>query len=218
MKMEKIENRIAILAYLPEDISLAIKGVKESLGVSYPNHETQTPHITLYSCKFSELKFLNLIEEIKSLHLRSFSLNLEKIKVEKNSKASDNLFTSIGFHDETPLRELHEKIWPVANQLRGDLVREKDAERFRAGIYDQKKFDLIKKYGYEYVGENFKPHITLGEIKKGEEEKLDGLRRSLDSLEGKEVKINKISILLSTRQIPSEVKVKESVVVEIDLA
>ncbi len=217
MNAEKIENRIAILVYLPSDISSAIIDAKEEINISYPNHETQTPHITLYSCKFSESKFLTLVEEIKNLQLQPFTLKLDKMTVVENVKVPTRLFTSIGFQDESPLRELHEKVWPVANRLRGDLVREKDIERFKAGIYTQEKFSHIEKYGYEYVGKTFEPHITLGEVEKGDSKKLEQLESLINPLSGKEFVVDRISVLLSTRLIPSEEKVKESEVIEIKL-
>lgn len=110
MIAEKVENRIAILIYLPSDISSVIKEAKEEINISYSNHKTQTPHITLYSCKFSESKFSALVEEIKNLQLQPINLKLDNMTVVENVKANSSLFVSIGFQDKFSLRQLHEKV------------------------------------------------------------------------------------------------------------
>lgn len=217
MELEKVENRVAVLVYLPEEVSAVVKEVKERTQTFYPNHETQAPHITLYSCKFDAAKFPELVQQIKNLSLKSFSIRLGEVVLTELNKGSKNLFASVGLEDESALHALHKQVVLVANRLRGNLIREKDIERFEKGIYSPELFSFIERYGYEHVGENFHPHITLGEVDSKDVEKADLLRTSLGSLAGKEVLINKMHILLSTRLVPSEKKVKESEVVEVDL-
>jgi 2'-5' RNA ligase len=217
MEPEKIEHRIAVLVYLPDEITSVIKHIKEETQTSYPNHETQTAHITIYSCRFNETKLDELVRRITNLNLRTFSVKLGKVGFVELNKGSKNLFASLGFEDETALRELHKAIWPIANELRGTLVREKDIGRFKSGVYSQELFSFIEKYGYEHVKENFRPHITLGEVGSNDVQKIGLLQKLTESLNGKEFVVNKIHILFSTRIIPSEKKIKESEVIEISL-
>lgn len=216
MESEKIETRITILAYLPTDISDSIHNAKELTGVSYPNHETSVPHITLYSCKFDEHKFEDLIHELKELKLAAFSIKLSHLSLVANSKGK-NLFASIGFQNSAPLQKIHEEVLRVANGLRGTLIREKDVDRFNKAIYSPEKFEHIKKYGYEYSKEYFDPHITLGEVNKDDTKKATELKKLLQVVEGAEIPVDRISVLLSQRYIPSEKKVKESQQIEIKL-
>lgn len=202
---------------MPEILSLGIKEIKERIQVSYPNHETQTPHITIYSCKFDASKIVELIQRIKDIKLKSFSLKLGDVTFKKLNKGSKNYFASIGLEDSASLTELHEKILSVANELRGDLIRAKDIERFNKGIYSSELFSFIKKYGYEHVRENFHPHITLGEIGEGQEDKIDQIKALSKSFTGREFEIKNINLILSTRLVPSEKKTKESENIIIEL-
>ena len=217
MDSETIENRIAILIYLPDDLSSGIRKIQEEAGISYPNHETKVPHITIYSCKFDESKFPELVQKIKDLSLRSFSLKLGDVTLDTLNKGSVNSFASIKFQDESLLHELHENILLVANELRVDLVRAKDIERFNKGIYSPELFSFIQKYGYEHVKENFHPHITLGEIMADKVENIEQVRELSRPYIGKEFKVESVCLVLSTRLIPSEEKVKDSESVEIKL-
>src|SRR3989344_8953771 len=92
---EKIENRIAILVYLPEEISKVIKNVKEITQTFYPNHETQTPHITIYSCKFDAAKLPDLIKPINKMRLESFPLKIGQLVFQDLNRGRPNLFASI---------------------------------------------------------------------------------------------------------------------------
>ncbi len=217
MDLETVENRIAILVFLSEDLSSAIKQIKEEAGVSYPNHETEVPHITIYSCKFDESKFLEIVQKIKDIKLKSFSLKLGEVMFEKLNKGSANSFASIRMQDDGPLVELHEKILLVANELRGDLVRAKDVERFNKGVYSPELFSFIQKYGYEHVKENFHPHITLGAIEGNQEEKIDQIQTLSHHLVGREFKVESLQLVLSSRLIPSEKRAKDSSAVDVAL-
>src|SRR5581483_6132912 len=202
------------IIYLPEKISSVIQNTKAQTGVSYPNHETATPHITIYSCKFDESKYPMLVERLRNVEKKTFSFRLGALSISQNSK-SPNLFASIGVQEDKKLRELHEKILEIGNELRGDLIRDKDIRRFKDGKLSLEKFQIIKKYGSEYAKEHFNPHITIGEVEKGDNEKIVLLKNLLSSIEHATVQVDKIYLLFSQRTIPDEKKLRETIKVEI---
>ncbi len=208
----KIETRIAVLLFLPDDISATIQ--KEEAGVYYQNHESSIPHITLYSCRFDDSKYSELVEKLREIKMEKFLAHLGKLQISKHDK-NNNIFVAFEIEDAGKLLELHEKVLEIANPLRGSLIREKDVKRFEKGIFTAEEFSAIEKYGYQYVKQYFNPHITIGEIQNDDPELLTLLRDHLVGLEGAIIPIEKIFVKILRRTVPEDKKIYESELTEI---
>ncbi len=214
MENAQIETKLAVLVYLPEAIAKSIQSIKDKTGVYYPDHESSVPHITLYSCKFDEAKYSELLEKLQVMSMEPFSITIGDLHVAKHDK-NKNMFVSFGFEDIGKLQELHEKVLAIANPLRGDLIRDKDIERFEKGIFSEEEFSFIKEYGYQYVKKFFNSHITIGEVDENKPEILEILKEGLEGIKGQQVLVDRMSVKLSYSLVPENKKVRDSEVTEI---
>ena len=148
--------------------------------------------------------------------MESFSITIGDLHVTKHDK-NKNMFVSFGFQDTSKLQELHEKVLAVANPLRGDLIRDKDVERFKKGIFSEEEFSFIKEYGYQYVKKFFNSHITIGEVEESKPEILEILKEGLEGIKGQQILVDRISVKLSYSLVPENKKVRDSEVTEIVL-
>lgn len=116
------------------------------------------PHITMYMGLFPEKNFELIFREL------SFVLSdypQFKVKMSEFRLTSDGyLFWDV----EKSLRiiELHKEIINSLNSLREGLLREK----YKTSLNDfsQAEQANINKFGFPFVLEEFKPHLTLGKI------------------------------------------------------
>lgn len=216
MEDSQVETKLAVLFYLSETMASSIQEIKNKTGVYYPDHASSVPHITLYSCKFDEAKYPELIEKLRSISMEPFYITIGDLSVTKHDK-NNNMFVSFGFENIGKLQELHEKVLAIANPLRGDLVRDKDIERYKKGIFTDEEFSFIKEYGYQYVKKFFNSHITIGEVDENKPEIIEILKEGLEGIKSQEVLVDKMSVKLSYSLIPENKKIKDSEVTEIFL-
>lgn len=214
----QIETRITIRIALPSDISEQIIKVKKKTGVYYPNAEDTIPHITLYACKFDESAYESLLNKLREVSQPSFALALSPVKTEIHNKYKEgNIFVYFGFEETDALEKLHQEVVSIANPLRGNLIRYKDIERFKKGLFSEEEFSFIEQYGYQYVGKNFNSHITIGEVEKEKAFLLEEVKEDLNILAGQTFRIDKFFVKLTKRIVPSEEKVFKSEITEIHL-
>lgn len=127
------------------------------------------PHITLYMGLFPEAERAAVVSELKTVAAETapFPIVLREIETSRDGY----LFWKV-VADE-PLRHLHERVVTALNPLRCGAVREKfleDQERFT-----KEECVYIMKYGFPWVLDRFRPHVTVGYLENGAAAAADAL-------------------------------------------
>ncbi len=211
---DQIESVISIFIRPPQDVSSQIVEVKSVSGLSYPDHEDSLPHATLYSSKFDDRKYPELLRQLEAMNAEAFDVALGGLVLKKMPERN-YIFCSLNFQDKTPLQQLHEKVLGITNPLRGDLIRQKDIERFQNGKMSPEGWLATQKYGFQYFMERYDPHITIGVLPMGNESRAEELKDQLKQLEGKAFNIDRMYVKLSTWTLPEQARVAESEITEI---
>lgn len=214
--MENTETTITILLRPSKEISDEILKVKKETNVYYPDHEDSLPHITLYGCKFEEGKYEELIDTLKKLKISQSNFTLTDLRFSEMPK-KNYTFVAFDIIEKEKLQDIHETVLSAVNPLRGDLVRNKDIERYKNGKMTEEEFSFTKKYGFQYYMEKYRPHITIGVIETGDKYKENILKQKLMHLEGTTFVADKIFVKLKKRTIPDEKVIFESESTEISL-
>jgi 2'-5' RNA ligase len=111
------------------------------------------PHSSMYMLQLST----DTIEQVKQL-LADIAHETKPLQLEASGYYQKEGFIDAGYTVSDELRNLQEKVLSVINPLR-DGMREKDKARMvEATGLPLKNY---QDYGYKYVGELFRPHITL---------------------------------------------------------
>lgn len=208
------ETRLSIILKLPKDIADLILATKEKTGVYYPNHVTSIPHITLYACAFDEQQYPELVRQLAAIQIAPFEVTIGELSFTKHDK-NNNTFVSFGFKNKGTLQELHEQVLAIANPLRGNLIRFKDAERSKKGIFSEEEFATIERYGYQYVNEHFNSHVTIGEVDEKDSGILETLKDALREIEGRTFLVDRFYAKHARTSLPDETKLFESEMTEI---
>ncbi len=111
------------------------------------------PHSSLYMLQLST----DTIEQVKQL-LADIAHETKSLQLEANGYYQKEGYIDTGYTVSGEVRNFQEKVLSVMNPLR-DGMREKDKARMveSTGLALKNYQD----YGYKYVGELFRPHITL---------------------------------------------------------
>jgi len=157
--MEKI---IGIHLNIPKSISKVILDIIKLTGIKYPRYYKFVPHLTLYRCRFPANRYSRLIRRLKALKLRSISLKINKVDIQRTDKGT--AFLSLIFAKAKPVKTLHRKVLQPANELRDNLIRLKDQHRLQQGLFSKKEQRYIARYGNQRVLSLYIPHLTLGEV------------------------------------------------------
>ncbi|KND52122.1 MAG: hypothetical protein AB198_00945 [Parcubacteria bacterium C7867-003] len=211
-----METTITVVIRPSEEISKKILEVKKKTGVYYPNHEDSPPHITLYRCKLEQGAYNEVIRTLSEIKIYPTELTLSKLSFSEIPKR-DYTFAYFDIVERDILQNIHETILNAVNPLRGDLVMNKDLERYKRGETTEEDFNLTKKYGFLYFMEKYNPHITIGTFPIGDMSKKNELVSELGELEGVKFKVDKIFVKYKTRTVPEENVVFESDTTEINL-
>jgi 2'-5' RNA ligase len=214
--MENAETSITIVFRPSVEISDEILKVKKEINVYYPDHEDSFPHITLYSCKFDESKYSELLNVLSNLKISPQEFTLSELTFSYIPKRN---YTFVYFDvvERNKLQNIHEIVLNSINPLRGDLVRNKDVERYKKGAMTESEFAFTQKYGFLYFMEKYNPHITIGVFTKEDQYKENILKVNLKGLVGKKFIADKIFVKLKKRAILDEKVIFESETTEIKL-
>ncbi len=188
------EHQIGIHIDVPRKVSDAIKSVSRDFGISHPSGELE-PHITLYYSKFNPDKFSTLVRNLELHNIEPFKVTLGEI-CGHYSDSRDKVFYTMRLANPEPVLKLHERVLKVANNLRGDLLREKDIIRQSEGKLNAKEMSYLKRYGSYRVLDNFHPHITLGVTDNTDERVDDKIRSAYAPLIGTKFNITNLTVCL----------------------
>lgn len=106
------------------------------------------PHVTLYDAEFPESNFEKLLDMGEDLgKLLPLDLTFDKFFYGWDG------YVAIFFKKTNQIYNFHKLVLEKLNPLRNGHQRNK---------YKKNQSDLVLKYGYHNVLENFEPHLTLG--------------------------------------------------------
>jgi len=128
------------------------------------------PHITLYMGLFPETERASLVRELKTVAAETapFPIVLREIETSRDGY----VFWKVVADDS--LLRLHERVVTALNPLRRGAVRDKFLE-------DQDRFTkdeciYIMKYGFPWVLDRFRPHVTVGHLGDGAATAADAIQ------------------------------------------
>jgi 2'-5' RNA ligase len=214
--METIETTVSIQVRPPQEMSDLIMDAKRALDIYYPGYEDAPPHTTLYLTRFNEEKYSELLESLKRVDAPPFEAQINTLEF-KERPLRDDVFVSLRYADPQQFIDLHTKVIEIANPLRENLIRYKDAERYKSGQKTEEEWTRIQRYGSQLCMEEYHPHITVGLMRSSDRERSLSLRERLQQLVGTSFMVDKIVVKLQRRSLPDETKIFESEITEIPL-
>lgn len=130
------------------------------MNEKYANQYTYSPHITYAITPIKEEHFERARKDLaKFIKSKSkFKVKISGIKLEKGK----NFFYLELIGDE--LFEIHKSVTILLNKHRDNCIRAKDSVKLQNGEFGKKDCEYIEKYGYSRVFDNFKSHITIGNV------------------------------------------------------
>lgn len=177
-----LSQEFVLFIYIPLPVAhqKVIKKLRKELG-----HDPiiKQAHITLYMCRFERASYKLLIKSLYDTELNKFSVNIDRLTFTPSKNGGK--FCSIKIKGKS-LQKIHEQIVSIANPLRNNLIRSKELQRVKDDVYSKKEIELLYKYGYVEVMENYRPHITIGDnvsvnaqLKKSSQSKVNQLDKTI---------------------------------------
>lgn len=172
-----METRLAYLDVyleLPDDMLEQARALNRrivsSAGGGVDFGAGRIPHITLYMGLFPETERASLVRELKPVAAETapFPIVLREIETSRDGYVFWKVVA------DEPLMRLHERVVAALNPLRRGAIRDKFLE-------DQDRFTkdeciYIMKYGFPWVLNRFRPHVTVGHLEDGAAAAADALR------------------------------------------
>lgn len=180
--------QIGIYLLLPKEWEEVIGEIKRSLLPISINYTI--PHLSLYSCVIKKEDFEIIVNQLKNINRKPFSITLSKVNVNIDD---GYYFLDVPLHDE--LLNLHKEIINIVNPIRKGLIRQKDIDKIENGFYSDKQINYINKYGHARVLDLFKPHITFGISKISNHDKLTiDLSDKVKTIKSKSFEVKEITV------------------------
>jgi 2'-5' RNA ligase len=154
-------KRIQIVFTLDNKISEKIIKLNQECrakldGEFYIDGKNFFPHITIYSAEFP---IANLITIKNSLKIIAHDIQSFKIETSKLYESDGTLMW--GFKNEKIINTIHRDILQLMNPYRNGYLRKKYSDKQYLNTLSKRQIVLVKKYGYQYVLDYYKPHITF---------------------------------------------------------
>lgn len=184
---------ISIRINFPEDITSALKKEKQRFITEYGSEYKSEPHITLYLDSYTADGYPRLLEKLRELIVKPFTITLLPPKMRAENDRHRNLYI-MDISNKAAISELSKTIAQIANPYRSPFMREKTRERLeREGIHTDGTRVIFEKLNLMEVDPD--PHITLGEIdfNKPQADILE-LQKNLKAIEGKEITVSSIAV------------------------
>ena len=195
-----MEYILTIRIPLPLKVKKVISREKKRLVTKYGSGYESEPHITLYLGRYSKSGFSRLVEYIETVSIKSFNISLLNPGVTMSKNRSTKFFF-LDVSSKKQIHDLHTRVLKAVALYRGSLLRRKDQNRVRQGLFSKKEVSNLNKYGYARVLKLFSPHITLGEV--GTDRagpKLSDLRKNLASIKGVNFAVDRIVLMLYEKE------------------
>ena len=122
---------------------------------------SDAPHLTLYQVPIFANNLNKLGERLKNLahNEKIYELIAANLTYNKGERSLE-----VGYENQKRLSDLQRNVIAAANDLRGDILLERDPARNEVAALWNAEGELgrnIRKFGYSEVGSLFRPHATL---------------------------------------------------------
>lgn len=195
-----MEYILSIRISFPQSITKVLKREKNRFIAKYGSAYKSEPHITLYLGRYTKRGFLKLIRDLQSLSIKQFIISLLEPKITREKALHRKLFF-VDVSNRKELYALHAAILKTAVRYRSSLLRKKEQERLRKGLYGKVERNNLKRYGYAQALQLFKPHITLGEVDiDAAQPTLANVKNNLRSLRGTKFSVLGFTALLHEKR------------------
>jgi 2'-5' RNA ligase len=188
-----MEHDISIRVTFPKEITGVLRQEKQRFITDYGSEYKSEPHITLYLDSYTADGYPKLLEALRGLRMKPFTISLLTPEIRIKHDRHHNLYV-MDVSNKTTLSKLREAIIKIADPYRSPFIREKTRERLkREGIQTD---GTRKSLGaYHLPEETFDPHITLGEIDFDKpQEDITETQKNLRSVEGKEIIVSGVTV------------------------
>ncbi len=188
-----MKYEISIRINFPEEITGVLREEKQRFISQYGSSYKSEPHITLYLDSYTADGYPKLLEGLRNLHIKPFTISLLEPQMRIENDRHRNLYI-MEISNEDALRELQHKISILAIPYRSPFIREKTQKELkRLGIdSDGVRKNLEKLHVPE---DAFDPHITLGEIDFDKPQAdITESRANLKSMEGREIIVSDVTV------------------------
>ncbi len=186
---------ISIRITFPDDITRVLREEKQRYIAEYGSSYKSEPHITLYLDSYTEEGYPKLLEELRPLRIKPFTISLLPPEVRHEENRRRNLYV-MEVSNKEQIRVLRNEITKLADPYRSPFIREKTNERLeREGIHTdgtRANYEMLRP-----PQDDFDPHITLGEIPfEKPQADIEESRKNLTSIEGREITVSSVSVSL----------------------
>lgn len=144
------------------------KKLKE-LGGTYALGSGHVPHITLYRATFPVKNLPAIKQELRQLMAEERSFMLRAGKYRQSALG----YVDVPYAKTKELLRLQRDIAGSLNPLREGVVNE--AERRNVAKTSERQMRSFDRFGYDFVGTHFVPHLTLTKFKTYHEDALEAL-------------------------------------------
>ena len=188
-----MEYVVSIRIPFPETIGNVLKREKDRFVSQYGSSYKSEPHITLYLDRYTREGFSKLINDLRGLSMKPFTISLLKPNVRLEEDRQNNLYV-MDVSDKEQIQELHDKILELAIRYQSPLLRSKVRHRLeQQGIYTDGKRENLKD---AYVDQTFDPHITLGQVGINDPQPdLKDVERNLKELVGEKITVSHLIVM-----------------------
>jgi 2'-5' RNA ligase len=184
---------ISIRVTFPEGIADVLRREKQRFISEYDSRYKSEPHITLYLDSYTAEGYPKLLEKLRGLSVKPFTISLLAPKVRAENDRHRNLYI-MDVSNKQQLNELHNKVSEIAIPYQSPFIPEKLQKRLEGqGIQTDGSRESLK--AHDLPEEVFDPHITLGEIDFDKPQAdIAESQKNLKTIEGKEIAISSISV------------------------
>lgn len=150
---------IGVAFKVPEEIKQQLEKINREISKQLPVRVTTDygvfdPHITIYHVKFPKINKEEVLRIVESIAEKTRPVLFQPRDV--NVKFT---FVGVGFDITESIKELHKNIVTKLNPLREGIIKKTYIQK--ADNYTSTEKAYIDEYGYPYVFDEYKPHITL---------------------------------------------------------
>jgi hypothetical protein len=184
---------IGIAFKLPLEVKQHIEKLHNEIAANVPlriatDYGIFYPHATIYHVKFPLENKDKVTSVVESIVKQTSPVHFDPIGI--NEKFN---FVGIGFEKTDVIKDIHEKIVTELNPLREGVIGKKYIEKFTT--YSEKERVYINTYGYPYVFDEYRPHVTVAYLEHGAD--MEEVKSMI--LLGKPFTVTELTINFSTK-------------------
>ncbi len=184
---------ISIRITFPDNITNVLWQEKQRFISEYGSSYKSEPHITLYLDSYTSDGYPKLLEKLRGLSIKPFTVSLLAPKIRVENDRHRNLYI-MDVSNKQQLQKLHDIVSALAIPYRSPFISEKIQKRLESqGIHTDGSRQSLQ--AYHVPEEVFDPHITLGEIDFDKPQAdIAESQRNLKAIESKDITVSSVTV------------------------